>query len=165
MVLQAVASHDLWIWSAYFGVAGSNNDIIVFRQSPLLGEIVYGTRATASFYANDTEYPYGYFLADGIYPEWSTFVKTFRDPVDPKMAHFKKRQESARKDVERLFGVLKQRWNFLRAPCRLWTQEKIRDCMYACCILHNMILEDEGRAICQNYVPNAVEQFMPGSAQ
>ena len=26
------------------------------------------------------------------------------------------------------------------------------DVVYACIILHNMILEDEGRAICQNYV-------------
>ena len=28
--------------------------------------------------------------------------------------------------------------------------------MYACIILHNMILEDEGKAICQNYFPEDV---------
>ena len=35
VMLEAVASHDLWIWHAFFGVAGSNNDINVLNQSPL----------------------------------------------------------------------------------------------------------------------------------
>ena len=29
IILEAVASHDRWIWHAFFGVAGSNNDINV----------------------------------------------------------------------------------------------------------------------------------------
>jgi hypothetical protein len=29
MILQATASHDLWIWHAYFGLPGSCNDINV----------------------------------------------------------------------------------------------------------------------------------------
>ena len=37
----------------------------------------------------------------------------------------------------------------------------MRDAMYACIIMHNMILEDEGKAICQNYVPEAVHQEHP----
>jgi hypothetical protein len=32
-MLEAVASLDLWIWHAFFGVAGSNNDINVLDQS------------------------------------------------------------------------------------------------------------------------------------
>ncbi|XP_035829946.1 uncharacterized protein LOC118479503 [Helianthus annuus] len=36
--LQAVASQDLWVWSAYFGVVRPCNDINVFEQSPLLEE-------------------------------------------------------------------------------------------------------------------------------
>ena len=35
IILEAVASHDLWIWHAFFGVAGSNNDINVLNQSTL----------------------------------------------------------------------------------------------------------------------------------
>jgi len=35
LILEAVASHDLWIWHAFFGVAGSNNDINVLNQSTL----------------------------------------------------------------------------------------------------------------------------------
>ncbi|XP_057787514.1 uncharacterized protein LOC131004769 [Salvia miltiorrhiza] len=33
IILEAVASQDLWIWHAFFGVAGSNNDINVLHQS------------------------------------------------------------------------------------------------------------------------------------
>nr|XP_043630272.1 uncharacterized protein LOC122601587 [Erigeron canadensis] len=36
LILQAVASNDLWIWNAYFGQQGSHNDINVFEASPIL---------------------------------------------------------------------------------------------------------------------------------
>ncbi|KAK1431261.1 hypothetical protein QVD17_14601 [Tagetes erecta] len=39
-----------------------------------------------------------------------------------------------------------------------YREDKIRDVMYACIILHNMILEDDGNAICQNYIPGQVEE-------
>jgi len=35
IVLEVVASQDLHIWHAFFGVAGSNNDLNVLNQSPL----------------------------------------------------------------------------------------------------------------------------------
>ena len=48
----------------------------------------------------------GYYLADGIYPPWDTFVKTIPSPVGNKKKHFYQAQEAVRKDVERAFGVL-----------------------------------------------------------
>ena len=33
IILETIASHDRWIWHAFFGVAGSNNDINVMNQS------------------------------------------------------------------------------------------------------------------------------------
>jgi hypothetical protein len=32
MILEAVASYDLWIWHAYFGLPGSCNDINVLER-------------------------------------------------------------------------------------------------------------------------------------
>ncbi|XP_023757543.1 uncharacterized protein LOC111906033 [Lactuca sativa] len=61
----------------------------------------------APFTVNGNEYKYEYYLTDGIYPQYSTFVKTFRHPVEERDKFFKRRQEGARKDVERAFGVLK----------------------------------------------------------
>ncbi|XP_047949255.1 uncharacterized protein LOC125195101 [Salvia hispanica] len=51
--------------------------------------------------------------------------------------------ESARKDVERAFGVLQSRWAILKGPTRFWYKEVIADVMYACIIMHNMIVEQE----------------------
>nr|XP_043623538.1 uncharacterized protein LOC122595262 [Erigeron canadensis] len=151
LMLQAVASTDLWIWNAYFGQQGSNNDINVFEASPVLEEIISGLTPTAGFYANNNYYKAGYYLTYGIYSEYSTFVKTFTDPIDEKRKYFKKKQESARKDIERAFGVLKKRWKVVSFSSRFWDKQRMHDVIYACIALHNMILEDEDKAFCQDF--------------
>jgi len=52
----------------------------------------------------------GYYLVDGIYPDWLTFLKTIPVPQGPRRKLFAKYQEVVRKDVERAFGVLKSRF-------------------------------------------------------
>jgi hypothetical protein len=79
-MLEAVSSQDLWTWHAFFGVAGSNNDINVLNQSPLFTEVLQGRAPEVNFTVNETEYKMGYYLADGIYPAWTTFVKTIPLP-------------------------------------------------------------------------------------
>ena len=76
-------------------------------QSPLFTTERNGTAPKCPFVVNDHMYQRGYYLTDGIYPAWATFVKAFKYPTDLKEKKFKKVQESARKDVERAFGVLK----------------------------------------------------------
>ncbi|GKA04422.1 reverse transcriptase domain-containing protein [Tanacetum coccineum] len=51
---------------------------------------------------------YGYYLADGIYRS-GKYRQIIPVATDPKHTYFKQRQESARKDVERAFGVLQGR--------------------------------------------------------
>ena len=109
IILEAVASNDLWIWHSYFGVPGSNNDINVLHTSPLFQSVTGGTAPSSPFYVNGRHYRRGFYLVDGIYPSWSVFVKAPSFPVEAKEKAFKKLQESARKDVERAFGVLKGR--------------------------------------------------------
>ncbi|XP_048447470.1 uncharacterized protein LOC125480557 [Pyrus x bretschneideri] len=41
-VLEVVASFDTWIWHAFFGATGSNNDIKVLWFSPLFDNVVNG---------------------------------------------------------------------------------------------------------------------------
>ena len=141
--LEAVTSQDLWIWHAYFGTAGSNNDINVLSQSPVFNDILEGNAPQVQFTVNRTQYNYGYYLADGIYPEWATFVKTIPMPQGEKRRLFSQRQEAARMDVERAFGVLQSRFGIVRGPARAWHMDTLKNIIYACVILHNMIVEDE----------------------
>ncbi|XP_042968395.1 uncharacterized protein LOC122301247 [Carya illinoinensis] len=65
-----------------------------------------GRAPAVNYTINGNDYTMGYYLADGIYPKWRTFVKTIPSPRGNKKKNFVKAQESARKDVERAFGVL-----------------------------------------------------------
>nr|XP_043639409.1 uncharacterized protein LOC122610488 [Erigeron canadensis] len=76
-------------------------------------EIIEDHAPDSSFTVNGTHYRKGYYLADGIYPEWSVFVKSYSCPQDDKKKKFKQYQESVRKDVERAFGSLQNQWHIL----------------------------------------------------
>ena len=147
LVLEAVASQDLWIWHAYFGVAGANNDRNVLDQSPIFHDMFTGKAPDAPFEVNGRNYRFGYYLADGIYPTYSTIVKAFKHPDGQLEDTFKKRQESARKDVERAFGVLKAKWHIVKYAARPYHLDNLKSIMYACIIMHNMVIEEQGRQI------------------
>ncbi|KAG6410867.1 hypothetical protein SASPL_128938 [Salvia splendens] len=98
MILEAVADYRLWIWHAYFGIAGSNNDLNVLNSSPLFNEQCQGVGPAISFVANGNRHDVGYYLADEIYPRWPVFVKTIRCASDERKTYFAARQKSARKD-------------------------------------------------------------------
>jgi hypothetical protein len=143
MIFEAVASYDLWIWHAYFGMSDSCNDINILQRSNLFEIHRTGESPPVTFSVNGHMYNMGYYLADGIYPDWPTFVKTIRHPYDVRTQHFATIQESARKDIKRTFGVLQKRWAVVRDPTYGWSLEHIGDIMKTCFILHNIIVEDE----------------------
>ncbi|GKA16916.1 ALP1-like protein [Tanacetum coccineum] len=143
IMLEAVADQRLWIWHAYFGVPGANNDLNVLYGSPLFDDELAGTAPECPFEVNGHIYNKGYYLADGIYPTWSVFVKTFSVAKTEKTLKFKRIQESSRKDIERAFGVLQGRWGIIRQPARAFEINALKRIMYCCVMLHNMILEDE----------------------
>ncbi|GJX96557.1 RNA-directed DNA polymerase, eukaryota [Tanacetum coccineum] len=58
-------------------------------------------------------------------------------------SNLREKQESARKDIERAFGVLQGRWHIICQTACAWTINKLRRVMYICIILHNMILKDQ----------------------
>ncbi|KAF8392897.1 hypothetical protein HHK36_021137 [Tetracentron sinense] len=118
IILEAVASYDLWIWHAFFGLPGSHNDINVLERSSVFTDLADGRAAAVDYSINGNDYDMGYYLADGIYPQWSTFVKTIPSPQGNKQKYFAAAQESARKDVERAFGVLQARFAIVRGPAR-----------------------------------------------
>ena len=70
-------------------------------------------------------------------------MKTISNPVGEKRNRFDLEQESARKDVERAFGVPQSRWSIVRYPAKTWITKKLWEVMIAYVSMHNMIIEDE----------------------
>lgn len=120
MILEAVVSHDLWIWHSFFGVFGANNDINVLQQSTLFIKTLKGQAPRVQYTVNGNQYNTGYYLADKIYPEWTVFVKSISLPITEKDKLFAKHQEGKRKDIKRAFGVLRRRFSMLKQPARLY---------------------------------------------
>ncbi|XP_047975462.1 uncharacterized protein LOC125217928 [Salvia hispanica] len=115
MILEAVADHRLWIWHAYFSVVGSNNDINVLNSSTLFADQCRGRGPAIEFTANGRRHHMGYYLADGVCAK-GCGVGFWGAPI-------------AVSNRERSDAFL--------------VQGSHRDVMYACIIMHNMIVEQE----------------------
>ncbi|SAM00221.1 hypothetical protein [Absidia glauca] len=145
IILEAVASYDLWIWHAFFGLPGTLIDINVLDRSDLLDDLADGKGPAVNFTVNNRAYKMGYYLTDGINHrvvskkvpyDWGSTYK-----ITPKQKLFTRAQEAARKDVERAFGVLQQRFRIVAGPARIWDIGVLDDIMTTCIILHNLIVE------------------------
>lgn len=113
------------------------------ESSHLFSNLAQGIAPPVHYTIQGKEYNMGYYLADGIYPKWSTIVQTIHEPIGAKKKYFAARQEACRKDVERAFGVLQSRFAIVKGSVRFWKKEDLHNIMTTCIILHNMIIEDE----------------------
>ncbi|XP_020178829.1 uncharacterized protein [Aegilops tauschii subsp. strangulata] len=125
IILEAVASQYLWIWHSFFGMAGPHNDINVLQCSVLFARLAKGNCPEVNVEINGHHYSKGYYLADDIYSQWTTLVNIIPNPAGEKRKRFSQEQESARKDMERVFGVLQSRWGIVRYPVRTWRTKKL----------------------------------------
>ncbi|GJR01443.1 ALP1-like protein isoform X1 [Tanacetum coccineum] len=95
LMLEAAADKRLWIWHAYFRGPGANNNLNVLYGSPLFDDEIADIAPECPFIVNGHTYMKCYYLADGIYPEWSTFVSFLLQgmPRPLSLKQFKKLQE------------------------------------------------------------------------
>ncbi|KAM1569451.1 hypothetical protein ACFX10_034572 [Malus domestica] len=68
IILEAVASFDTWIWHAFFGVPGAQNDLNVLVQSPVFDKVLQGKAPRVTYWMNDHKYEGAYYLVDDICP-------------------------------------------------------------------------------------------------
>ena len=142
LILESMADYKRYIWYANFGDAGSLNDINVLDKSSIVGSMLAGTfNLNCSDYTlNGRVRDWMYFLADGIYPEWSIFVKTYSEPHDQSSKVFATCQEEVRKDVECAFGIIVQKFQILQRPLKNWYVDDIKDLLDCCITMHNMTI-------------------------
>lgn len=83
---DALVDHDLYCWHWFAWRRGTNNDITVLDNSPLINDMISERRATTlpEHYKinNVNRHWLLYMLADGIYPDWSIFVKPNSSPLN-----------------------------------------------------------------------------------
>ncbi|KAI5313949.1 hypothetical protein L3X38_043125 [Prunus dulcis] len=123
IILEAVAGFDTWVWHAFFGVAGSQNDLNVLGQSPVFNYVLRGEAPNITYEINNTIYHNGYYLADGIYPRWITFVKSIPHLRSQKQKLSVAYQKGYKKDVERCFVILQARWAIIRGATSLFDED------------------------------------------
>jgi hypothetical protein len=70
-------------------------------------------------------------------------VKTIQNPQTKKQAQFAKAREACRKDIEKAFGVLQDRFAIVRDPAYFGDKKTLNNIMKCCVILHNIVIEDE----------------------
>ena len=123
VVLEAAADYHLWFWHASFGYAGSLNNLNILNLLPLLESLVDGTFVEVENAANvvpfqvaDNLFQRLFVLVDGIYPQYSRFVKGIHLPVTESEKSFTAWQEAAKKDIERAFGVLQAKFQVMTRP-------------------------------------------------
>ncbi|KAL9669160.1 hypothetical protein QQ045_006702 [Rhodiola kirilowii] len=108
IILEAVASYDTWIWHNFIGVPRAQNDLNVLYQSDIFNPLLAEICQEVTYKVNGSTYNHGYYLADGIYPRYSSFVKTIPNPQTDAEKLFLKKQESYHKGVLGFYSLVGQ---------------------------------------------------------
>ena len=83
-----------------------------------------------------------YVLVDGIYPQYSRFVKTLSRLILDYEKQYCQWQEAVRKDIERAFEVLQGKFQYMARPLMELNLETISNRVNTCLLLHNMCVAD-----------------------
>ena len=169
IVLEAMSDHHLWFWHASYGYAGTLNDLNILNMSPLMDRMLDGSLDEVEKEAAVVPFKIGqhdafnnvYILVDGIYPRYSRFVRAIKEPITAEERSFTKWQEAARKDIERAFGVMQNKFQWITRPIQLMKLPDISGRVTTCLILHNMSVADrvmEGHSYRTRY--NLAESVM-----
>ena len=67
IILEAIASYDLWIWHTFFELLGSNNDINALERSFLFTKLARERAPQVNYSINGHDYTMKYYIANGIY--------------------------------------------------------------------------------------------------
>ncbi len=144
--MEVICDDSLRVWHLAFGAPGSRNDLTIMDQDPFFNDVRNGVWPPyqPNLCISGFNLDMFYYLADGIYPRYKIFALPLMDPRTKKERYYSSRHSSARKAVERLFGVLFRQFFILYRPSRIQSIYEMEIIVKACCIIHNMISAHRG---------------------
>ncbi|KAL3691064.1 hypothetical protein R1sor_004715 [Riccia sorocarpa] len=178
MVAQGIVDSNMRFLDVCIGWPGANDDAEVMRNSTFyrlsesgerlngLGKLIAGN-TIGEYILGSTGYPLLPWL---ITPYPQDFVNTRNEILTrtPLQSAFNGRHEAAMVVVDNAFACLKGMWRMLAKPSRNSDSSKLSSLVFACCLLHNIVL-DRGEATGeelvlsghhdQAYTPLFMEQY------
>jgi hypothetical protein len=162
LAYELSVDHGGRIISCTMGFPGTVGDKTICRYDTFVssvvsgqryGDVKYSLRAEGNTWIEEQG---AYLLVDQGYHRW----RALQCPLPYKTAHgykkdWSRRLESVRKDVECCFGRLKGRFRILKLPMMYWYKVEVDNVMITCCILHNILLRNDGRDSTWNRVNGA----------
>ena len=122
-------------------VAQCNNDITVLEASLITWYIANAKYPMLCKYTiQNVRINKPRWLCDVIYPKAPFFFHYILNPSVEDDCYFARWQEGRRKDIERNIGVLQEKFHIVSLPSCLWRNTDMTTVIYACVILHNMIV-------------------------
>lgn len=89
VTMEAIADDRMYIWHAFFGIAGCNNDISVFEASLIVGSIANATYPlTCEYNIDNIRRNKSYWLCDGICPKAPCFLQSILNQSTDDQSYF-----------------------------------------------------------------------------
>ena len=141
-VFEAAVNHRGMIVSATKGFYGSVSDKSIVKFDGAMMAMKNGLYDGNSYQIYDDEgvlYTVNgaYNLCDNGYHKWSTMMEPSKRPADENDYNWTEMLESLRKDVECLFGELKQEFAILKYGSRFNDLSLMDNIFLTCCAIHN----------------------------
>jgi hypothetical protein len=157
LAFECISDFDRRITSVYGAQFGSRNDKhIVKDDSNVLAVGAEWYKTVEWKYFNDDggiiRETGAYFICNNGYLQWPTLMCPFmRSETNvPYETCYSANLESVRKDVECVFGILKGRFGYLDTGFKHRQIAVCKMVFIACCVLHNMILDEMKRDLIKN---------------
>ena len=149
LAYSCTVDHHRRILASTSSVWGAKNDKTIVRGDTYITDVKFKkvhSDTRFDIYVNGSLKSVSgvYYLCVGGYHKWTCMMNPLKHTCTRSDRLWSEWVESTRKDVECTFGILKSRWRFLRNGIVLQNQTSIDYAFFTCCILHNLILENDG---------------------
>jgi hypothetical protein len=143
---QVTVGYNGEIYACTEGCKGRDPDIKITEHDPFLCSVRDDPKYTQfkwkykSSTGEDCTMEGAWILVDGGYPDWIILQYPTKNSTRMEDIRWGKMLESLRKDVERVFGILKQRFVVLKKGLSFESLVLVDNVFHTCCALHNFLL-------------------------